>query len=69
MKFTELEPVIMCCQNCGHKVIGYKSRDQTARFSCERCGTVWVSKLMDKRTIDTRMTAPPGQTAIFGGKN
>lgn len=63
---TYQEPVQMYCHNCGHKVLGYRSRDGgTARFNCERCGVVWVSKKMDKRTIDTRSTAPDGQEVLI----
>ncbi|MCL2798513.1 MAG: hypothetical protein FWD58_10800 [Firmicutes bacterium] len=64
MKFDNYEPVQMFCQNCGHKCLGYRSRDQTVRVECGRCGVKWVSKLKDKRTVDTRMTAPPGQTLL-----
>jgi len=65
MKYYGTDPIPMCCHNCGHKCIGYKSRDQTVHFSCDRCGMVWVSRKKDKRTIDTRSTAPLGQEVMF----
>jgi len=57
--------VNMYCQNCGHKVTGCRSCDRMARFNCDRCGSIWTSRKKDKRTIDTRMTAPPNQAAYF----
>lgn len=57
----EPQPVQMYCNNCGHKCIGYKSRDQAVRIVCGCCGTVMISKQKTKRIIDIRVHAPPGQ--------
>jgi hypothetical protein len=64
MKTENYQAVQTYCGNCGYKCIGYRSRDRTTRFICDRCGACMVSKLIDKRTVDTRMTAPPGQEAM-----
>jgi ribosomal protein S27E len=65
MQLTESESIRMYCQNCGNKVVGYRSGDQTVRVVCNRCGARYVSKKMNKRTIETRMTAPPKRELIF----
>jgi ribosomal protein S27E len=65
MSFSELKLVRMYCPNCGHKCAGYKSREQTARIRCERCGATMSSKKIDGRTVDTRMVVPPKQGLFF----
>ena len=65
MGYYELRPLQMYCQNCGNKVMGYRSRDRTAHISCGRCGVKFASKKIDGRTIDTRMIAPSGQVLLF----
>ena len=71
MNLSKSEPIPMYCHNCGRKVMGCRSRDRTARFACERCGMLWVSRRMDARIVGTRSTAPPerssapGQWALF----
>jgi len=62
MNFEELTPVLMCCNNCGHKCIGYRARDETVRFECERCSLKMVSKKISNRVADVRITAPVGQS-------
>jgi len=54
----EYTPVRGYCQNCGHKMIGYRSRDGTVRMRCGRCGTVAVSKRKNAHITDTRLYAP-----------
>jgi len=65
MNFEGLEPVKMICPNCGQHLTGYRSRDQTTGFSCERCGVTMVSKRKTKRIIDIRLTAPPDEQPDF----
>ncbi len=60
MEFYGLKPVQTYCPNCGHKCVGFKSRDDTVKIVCERCGVKMVSKHKTKRVTDIRMTAPRG---------
>jgi hypothetical protein len=53
-----LDPVRLYCPNCGHKVIGYRARDETVRICCERCRIVIFSKRKDRATLNLRLTAP-----------
>ena len=62
MNYEALTPVAMLCPNCGNKCIGYRIRDGTARFDCERCGLLIASKKKSERVADLRLTAPLGQT-------
>ena len=64
MYFEGLTPIAVLCPNCGLKCMGYRARDEMVRLSCRRCGLVMVSKIINKRTIIMRMTAPPGQTLL-----
>jgi len=64
MDFKNCEPVQMFCNNCANKCIGYRARDETVHISCEQCGTVYITKQKDARTIDIRMIAPFGQTIL-----
>ena len=65
MKFYGLDPIIVYCQACGNKIIGYKSRDQTVRTVCTRCGAKAASKKVDFRTVETRLTVPYWEQALF----
>ena len=58
MELNELRPVHSYCNNCGHKNIGYKARDQTVRMTCERCRLKSFSKQKDKRNMIVYLTAP-----------
>ena len=65
MEFYGIDPVEMYCMNCNRIVTGYKSRDQTLRVTCGQCGVKYVSRKINKRTIDMRITAPPGQVSLL----
>ncbi|MDR1093950.1 MAG: hypothetical protein LBL66_07365 [Clostridiales bacterium] len=59
MDFSRLQPVYLYCPNCGHKCVGYRSRDGTAQTVCGRCGLTVASKRRTERIVDMRLTAPP----------
>lgn len=45
-------------------MIGYEGKDGITRMTCDRCGTVMVSKLMGRRHDRIDIYAPRGQERI-----
>jgi ribosomal protein S27E len=52
------------CPNCRQLVIGYEGKDGITRMTCDRCGTVMVSKSMGRRHDRIDIYAPRGQERI-----
>lgn len=64
MNFNEWQPFSWHCPNCGNLVTGYKSSDGTIKVECNRCYTVMVRTLKNRRHDTIDLFAPKGATHL-----
>ena len=59
------KPMIMYCNNCSQKLVGYMNDEGITKYECPRCQCSLVSKQMGRRHTQVDIYAPTEQVAIF----
>ena len=57
-------PMIMYCNNCAQKLMGYQNDEGITKYECQRCKCSLVSKQKGRRHTQVDIYAPKGQIAL-----
>lgn len=61
---TYVRPVKMKCVHCGKDIKGYMDENGLIKMTCDRCGTITVSKQMSRRHVQIDVYGPPKQVLL-----
>ena len=58
------KPMVMYCNNCAQKLIGFANGTGTVKYECPRCQCKLISKPKGRRHTQIDIFAPQGQVAL-----